>query len=340
MARKTIAAKRTSSPKKKVSPVIDTRYASENDPQEIANASMLKIAKRICNARPDDHLVSILADLRDVDIGRKNPGGFYQRQELAAPLGAKLLGSAGLSLDEPIVYPDVSGGDYQLSSISPVRYISQLIRSNTTAVMQLGSGWSSSLMQVYLARGATRSKKIHYYGGEHSRSGMICSKYLAARDPMLNFRSFHFDFAAPDVTFLERQKGHILLFTSHSIERHTTLGNALFEQLRLIPNPVTVVHIEPVGWQRDAELLKRRDANDTAFFEEIGARVAAGDSTSVSENAAWWSWRANYNTDLLATLKQLDHTGAISIKQQAFDFAAPGNVLNPSSLIHYDFVRP
>jgi len=300
MARKKTAAKQTSS---------NTRYAADNDPQEIANASVLKI------------------------------GGFYQRQELAAPVAAKLLDQAGLSLPDPVVSPDVSGGAYQLSSISPIRYISQLIRSNTTAVMQLGSGWSSSLMQVYLARGATRSKKIHYYGGEHSRSGMICSKYLAARDPKLNFRSFHFDFAMPDVTFLERQKGHILLFTSHGIERQSTLGTALFDQLHMIPNPVTVVHIEPVGWQRDATLLERRMSNDSAFFEELGARVTAGDSTSVSENAAWWSWRAGYNTDLLATLSQLERSGAIDMQQQAFDFSAQGNVLNPSSLIHYDFVR-
>jgi len=334
-----MARKKTTAAKSTKIPVNDPRYAPADDPQEMANARVLKIAKRICNARPDDHLVSILADLRDVDIGRKNPGGFYQRQELAAPLGAKLLEPADLKLDDPVVYPDVSGGEYQLSGISTIRYISQLIRSDTSAVMQLGSGWSSSLMQVYLARGATRSKKIHYYGGEHSRSGMICSKYLAARDPLMKFRSFHFDFAAPDVTFLERQKGHILLFTSHSIERQSTLDTALFDQLRLIPNPVTVVHIEPIGWQRDANLLARRAANDTAFFDEIGGRVAAGGSASVSENAAWWSWRAHYNTDLLATLKQLERTGAISIQQEAYDFAAPGNVLNPSSLIHYDFVR-
>lgn len=169
--------------------------------------------------------------------------------------------------------------------------------------MELGSGWSSNLLQLYIAHGTTRSKKIIYYGGEDTREGQICAKLLAGFDTGLAYRSFQFDFDKPNIEFLQRQRGHILLFTSHAIEHAEVLNPALFEQLKAISNPVTVVHFEPVGWQRDADLVKARDRKDAVLFEKLGVRALAGDLTSLSENAAWWSWRCNYNVNLLGLIQ-------------------------------------
>lgn len=244
-----------------------------------------------------------------------------------------------MTVEDGFYYPDVVNSQYRPNAISPIRYLSQLIRPDTTGIMEVGSGWSSNLFQLYIAHGATRSKKIIYYGGEYTGEGQRCAKFIAAREEKMNYRSFFFDYRAPDISFLARQRGHILLFTSHSIEQVDMINPELFEQLREIPNPVTVVHFEPVGWQRVPELMQRREANDKDFFEAIGTRAVAGNIDSVSENAAWWSWRLQYNMNLLPILERLQRGNVIRNVRTAYDFVANANVLNPSSLIHYEFVR-
>jgi hypothetical protein len=307
--------------------------------QEKGWANIFNLAKRTIAARPDDHLSSILAELREVNIGRKDPGRYYRIKDMVRPIGASVMAKAGLTVEETFLFPDVTNSEYRIGAISPIRYLAGLIRPDTTAVMEVGSGWSSNVFQTYLAHGATRSKKIIYYGGEYTTEGQLCAKYLAKQDPLLQYRSFYFDYRNPNVEFLVRQKGHILLFTSHSIEQVDLINPALFDQLRAIPNPVTVVHFEPVGWQRIPELMARRTAQDRAYFEALGARAMDGSIASVPENAAWWSWRLEYNKNLLPIVQQLEDQGTINVVRRAYDFSGHANVLNPSSLLHYDFVR-
>lgn len=322
-----------------LAPTATQGQARSKASQEKGWSSVFNLAKRIVAARPDDHLVSILADLREVNISRKDPGNYYRIKEMVQPIGAAIMAQRGLEVDDRFHYPEVTCSQYRVGTISPIRYLSQLIRPDTTAVMEVGSGWSSNLFQLYLAHGTTRSKKIIYYGGEYTREGQVCAKFLAERDPGLKYRAFGFDYRNPNVEFLVRQKGHILLFTSHSIEQVDLIDPALFDQLAAIPNPVTVVHFEPVGWQRMPELLQRREAGDAAFFEEIGTRALRGDITSVAENAAWWSWRLEYNRNLLPIVSRLEGAGTVRMLRTAWDFSGAGNVLNPSSLIHYEFRR-
>jgi hypothetical protein len=302
-------------------------------------SSVLNSAKRIVASRPNDHLSSILAELRELNISRKDPGRYYRVKDMVAPVGAAILGREGMSVDDGFYAPDVSNSSYRVSTISPIRYLSQLIRPDTTGVMEVGSGWSSNLFQLYIAYGASRAKKIVWYGGEYTKEGQICAKFIASREEAMKFRSFSFDYRNPDVTFLTRQRGHILLFTSHSIEQVDEINPNLFEQLRQIANAVTVVHFEPVGWQRFPELLKRREENDVEGFEAIGRRALAGDISSVAENAAWWSWRLEYNKNLLPIIRELQADGACRMVREAYDFSGHANVLNPSTLLHYEFVR-
>ena len=301
--------------------------------------NILNAAKRFVAERPDDHLSSLLVNLRELNISRTDPGRFYTKRELVRELGQSIMAADGHSVGDGFYYPDVRAGRYDLGHISPIRYLSKLIRPDTTAVMEVGSGWSSNLFQLYIAHGTTRSRKIIYYGGEYTNEGMICAKYIARREPDLKYRAFRFDYRDPDVTFLERQKGHILLFTSHSIEQVDEISPNLFEQLAEIPNDVTVVHFEPVGWQSDANLLAKRQKGDDAFFEAIGERAAAGDISSVQENSAWWSWRLAYNKNLVPILDDLEGQGLIATRRREYNFNGLANVLNPSSLFHYDFIR-
>lgn len=296
-------------------------------------------ARKIVAERPRDHLSSILAELRELNISRKDPGNFYRVKEMATPIGNGIMGTAGRDVADKFHYPDVREGGYTTGSISPIRYLSRQIRPETSGVMELGSGWSSNLFQLYIAHGATRSSNIIYYGGEYTKEGQVCAKFLAAREQQMKYRSFYFDYRNPDISFLVRQKGHVLLFTSHSVEQVDLINSEMFQQLKDIPNPVTVVHFEPIGWQRHAHLMEKREAGDKAYFEAIGEKVLAGELGDVSENSAWWSWRLEYNKNLIPLVDGLEAEGTIRIIRKAWDFGGAANILNPSSLIHYEFVR-
>jgi len=301
--------------------------------------SVLNVAKRVRKSRPDDHLSSLLAELRELNISRKDPGRYYRIKDMVAPIGTSILARHDKTLEEDFYYPDVRNSHYAMSHISPIRYLSRLIRPDTTGIMELGSGWSSNIFQLYIAHGASRSKKIIYYGGEYTREGQTCSKYIAGMEPQMNYRSFSFDYREPNVSFLKRQRGHILLFTTHAIEQVDVISPDLFAQLEVIANEITVVHFEPVGWQRIPKLMQMREKNDDAFFEEIGEKAIKGNIDSVPENSAWWSWRLEYNKNLLPIVNDLESKNVIKIKRTEYDYDGTGNVLNPSSLIHYDFVR-
>ncbi len=306
--------------------------------QEKALKSVLTAAQRFVNERPTDHLSSLLAELRELNISRKDPGRYYQK-DIAQKIGERILGDEGKKIGDNFSYPDVHNGKYTTSHISQIRYLAQLIRPNTTGIMELGSRWSSNLFQLFIAHGATRSKKIIYYGGESTREGQICAKFIANIEPNMNYRSFRFDYREPNVSFLQRQRGHILLFTTHSIEQVDVIDPILFTQLKEIANEITVVHFEPVGWQRIPELIHRREDQDDAFFEAIGEKAIAGNVELVSNNAAWWSWRLNYNTNLLRIVNGLERERSIRMRRLEYDFDGQANVFNPSTLIHYDFIR-
>ena len=105
---------------------------------------------------------------------------------------------------------------------------------------------------------------------------------------------------------------------------------------------VTLVHIEPTGWQRDPILITRRKQKDGSFFEDLG-KLNAEDVFSARrqlENAAWWSWRLDYNINLTSIISQAYRNKKIRVVRREYDFAAIGNIFNPSSLYHLEFIKP
>ncbi len=299
-------------------------------------------AHRIISSRPDDHLSTVVADLRELDISRKDPNRFYRTRELANPIGKAILEKADHSLDDSFYFPTVSSSKYSVSTVSNIRYMLDLcMRPDTTAVMELGSGWSCNLFQMFIGWGATRSRKTIYYGGEYTREGQKTGKFIAKIEDSLQYRGFNFDYRSPDVRFLKRQRGHILLFTTHSVEQVDIIDPTLFEQLAELEQDVTVVHFEPVGWQRDKTLHDARIAADDAFFESLGKNINKGltGPKKVIENSAWWSWRLNYNTNLLGIIDDLEKRNLITLVNRYYDYAGAANIFNPSSLIHYEFKR-
>lgn len=318
---------------------VQPQVSKSKTSQESGWSAVYKKAVKLVEDRPNDHLVSILAELREIEIGRSDPGSFYRDKEVVRPLATKLMARAGQTANDGFLYPEVSVEGYSIAAVSKVRYLSKLMRPSTTAVVELGSGWSSNLFQLYLARGATRSRLTRYYGGEYTTAGIVCGKFLAQRDPLLKYTGFRFDYRTPNIQFLSKQRGHILVYTCHSVEQVEDINPYLFEQLLALPNPVTLVHFEPVGWQRSVEIMDRRKKGDTDYFNAIGDRVAQGDISSVTENAAWWSWRSKYNRNLISILDSLEQRGEIQPVRKVFDYQGSANVLNPVTLLHFDFVR-
>jgi hypothetical protein len=319
-----------------VSPTVGKGRSKKS--QELSWQKIRLAIERYSKTRPHDHISSFLADLREVDITRKDPSAFYRQRDLARPMGRKILAAVGRDLDDQFYYPDVRAERYSTSTLSPIRYLMTCIRKDTKAIVELGSGWSCNLFQIYVGHGATRSKGIHYHGAEYTMEGQESAKLLAKHDRKIEYFAHSFDYRNPNIDFLREYSGHILVFTRHSIEQVDTINPRLYADLCALEAQVTLVHIEPVGWQRSAELLARRAANDFAYFNKIGETIDADVVSPERQmaNAAWWSWRLAYNVNLKSIIDEYCETGKARLVRREYDFSAVGNVMNPATLFHLE----
>lgn len=300
-----------------------------------------KVRKKIealVRDRPDDHLSSLMAELREIEIGRANPVDFYAKRKVIRPLAENLFESEKRQFNEGFYYPDMKVGKYVVGSISPIRYLMKCVRPDTQAIVELGSGWSANLFQLYIGLGHARTRKIRFHGAEYTKEGQAAANLLAQHDGQMLYRSHNCDYRAPNIGYLRPYKKHILVYTRHSIEQVDYINPELYDMLRALEAKVTLVHIEPVGWQRRADLMQRRLANDTDFFNAIGTSIAEDPAAIYSpvENAAWWSWRLNYNINLLGVADDYCARGLARQIRREYEFAVPANVFNPSTLVHLE----
>ena len=257
---------------------------------------------------------------------------------MVRPMGEKILAVVGQDLEDSFYYPDVRAERYSTSTLSPIRYLMSCIRKDTKAIVELGSGWSCNLFQIYVGHGATRSKDIDYHGGEYTTEGQESAKLLAKHDGKIRYFAHSFDYRKPAIDFLGQYSGHILVFTKHSIEQVEFIDESLYADLCGLDAQVTLVHVEPVGWQRSAELMARRAANDVAYFTRIGETIQSDIDFPERQmaNAAWWSWRLAYNANLKSIIDEYCENGKARMVRREYDFSAVGNVLNPATLFHLE----
>jgi len=288
--------------------------------------------------RPRDHLASLLAQLRELEIGRANPADFYAKRDVIRPLAQNLFARDDRPFNDGFYHPDLRAGRFVVSSISPIRYLMKCVRPDTQAIVELGSGWSANLFQLYVGLGFERTRKIRFHGAEYTKEGQACAEILARHDGEIIFRSHNCDYRTPNVGYLRPYRKHVLVYTRHSIEQVDYISPELYDMLRALDARVTLVHIEPVGWQRRADLMERRRANDAAFFHAIGRSIMT-DPAAVErpvENASWWSWRMNYNVNLLGIVDDNVRRGQARQIKREYEFAVPANILNPSTLVHLE----
>lgn len=309
-----------------------TKKSQEGSWSKISNR-----VDRFIKEKPEDELATLITHLRGLDIGRwTQPNRFYRERALVEPFGKNLMQQFGTSLDDPFLYPDVVNKKYAPRALSPVRYLMSQVSSDTEAVIELGSGWSFNLFQIYIGLGRTRSKNLEYIGAEFTDSGRDAADKIAKFDGKIDYSDYPMDYRNPDVSFLEKYKKKIVVFTHHSIEQVDEIAPKLYEDLYNLNAEVTLIHFEPVGWQRDMDLRKARQDEQDELFLHFGKRFAENVSTERDqiENAAWWSWRLSYNKNLLDIIEDNVKSGRFEEKYTAYDYAGAANVLNPSSVFH------
>ncbi|MDQ6433972.1 hypothetical protein RB623_07925 [Mesorhizobium sp. LHD-90] len=297
--------------------------------------------ERLRAERPADHISSLLSELRQLEIGRSNRSRFYETHPDVGALRRRVLGRLAADPNRHFYFPNVVGGRYAPGNIGAIRYLLKCVRDDTSDIVELGSGWSSNLFQLYVGLGRTRSETIHYHGAEFTKSGRSAALALAAHDAHIRYGAYHFDYRKPDLSFLPEGKGHVLVFTRHSVEQVDLISDELYSQLAARRRPITLVHIEPVAWQSDPKLLRKRLKDDAWFFGWVKFRMARGFLTGRNQlhNAAWWSWRLGYNVNLLAIIDRFREKKLVELVAAFPDFDAQANIVNPSSLYHIQFLN-
>lgn len=116
---------------------------------------------------------------------------------------------------------------------------------NIDWIMELGSGLSNNLFQLWMDGGP---KNAQYIGYEITRSGRETAKLLSSFEKGINFQAKKFDYYKinlKDHTF----KGNGIIFSSYSIEQITNLPEDTLEILSKIPGLKGAIHFEPISWQ-------------------------------------------------------------------------------------------
>lgn len=299
-----------------------------------------------------DSVFTILARRNRLALG-DHEVDFWRKQPATAPLSRRVLEAYDVDVDDnrPSPYiPAVVNGRYGVrTAFSPMRYLHRLLTPQTTLVIEFGSGWSANIFQFYLLAGHRRSQRLKYIGAEYTEEGRACGQLLADHDGQIDYTAVAFDWTRPDLSFLADlpRPLNVLAFSHHSIEQVERIDPDFYAQLREHADDLRMVHFEPVGWQRDPELLERRIADDADYYRAVAhdlgivpARVrnaprSSTDITTVESQvrgAAWWSFSRRYNLNLLELVNDLKPR-EWDVEDVLFDYDSLRNPLNPSTLL-------
>lgn len=142
-----------------------------------------------------------------------------------------------------------------------------LANNPVDAVVELGSGYSENLINLYYQGGP----KVPYYAGEFTQSGTECAQMLADMSDEMNLIPFRFNHREPDLSAV-KEKQNILVFTCHTLEQIDEIPEIFFKTIADHAVKVTCVHFEPFGYQiRTSKApLSPIDQKHKDFFEKNG----------------------------------------------------------------------
>ena len=192
-----------------------------------------------------------------------------------------------------------------------VETVMDAVTPETTKIIETGSGWGEHLCNIYLEGGP---QDAAYFALEYEKEGRQCAEVLAATEPQFRLRSAFFDYTAPDYGAVEKDDGHTILLTAHSIEQVAEIDpNTIYLALEL-SRRVSGIHFEPVGWQTQPE---------TEWSE-------------VSRLHHKRCMEVKYNRNLYAILRRAESEGRIRITKVVTNFIGLDH--NPATLMTWEKV--
>jgi hypothetical protein len=277
-----------------------------------------------------ESLAHILANLRPP------PHQFKSYNRVAGAIAkAVLAGHEGLSDGEvPLSRLGVSDGHYcPTSNFDPMVAIFRQARKMQNVVeLGAGPGWNLFDLCIYLGT-AVKEKKL--FGLEYTEAGVGAMDLLAKHEALPVF-PHRFDYTAPDLSMVP-DDGPTLIFSHHSIEQVQDISGDLYKQIAARWHPTTLIHCEPIGWQRFPAFVKARAEQDDDFFRALVSHRKDDLSSNVAPaiNAAINSWRVRYNRNALPLMQNAAKDGLLKIKHCYFDFTQPHNLnpVNPSTFV-------
>lgn len=192
-----------------------------------------------------------------------------------------------ISFGQPATLLGSSGFVYYRHAVAET--VIAAARDDTVAVVELGSGNGESTFTIW---SEGRLRRPRFYACEFSEAGRRTARILASLDPRLKLDARFFDFRRPSFEGMEVDKGHMVVFSTHSIEQVSEIPDTLIERICALAPEVTVLHFEPVGWQFAPD-------PSVDFIVKHKERCL----------------KFNYNTNLWTLLKRYEERGSIEITQ-------------------------
>ncbi len=190
-----------------------------------------------------------------------------------------------------------------------VEMLCDLCNSNTSSVVELGSGWGEHLASLWLQGGP---RKARYFALELSEYGRKCALALAMLDRHWRLRAAHFDYLRPNFAAVPSAQQDVVVFSVHSVEQVHELPAVLIPEICALGRRVRVMHLEPVGWQMvPQERWSETQSRHHKRCQEL-----------------------RYNANLWQLLKQAEGDGIIEITAAVPDFF--GREYNAASLIVWE----
>jgi hypothetical protein len=228
-------------------------------------------------------------------------------------------------------------------------------------VIELGSGFGRNLLNLHAALPAELQPDFH--ACELTAVGRSVTERLHGLTDGMRLQVHPLDYYQPDLSFLKGEE-RVLFFTYHSIEQIPELGRQVFDEAVLRSGSCTGLHFEPVGWQADASLRSARASRsglrgrvgrwadkrrrklakrvDRTLGTQLHGHIAGifldrsdlDSSRRVSRNAAAWSAKHDYNTNLLPLLRELEADGRLALERVDLNLVGE-NPFNPTTVVEW-----
>ena len=185
--------------------------------------------------------------------------------------------------------------------------IAPYVEPETDAVVEFGGGWGKNLAGIL---GASGRKDIVYINCEQSMSGRAASEALFSLDAEAEHQTREFQFEAPETEFLGRFS-NVVAFTYAAVEQMPFIHYSFLEKIMGAAAKVTLVHVEPFGWQRFTNIT--RFVIERFLGEGLGhikdmhhdQHVFQFRDQNFHDNSASWAIAGCYNLNLLRIVRRL-----------------------------------